>query len=969
MLSSGITVARRRAGCLGLVLVLSGVVCGVTAGEERYYVTREGTKIRMTQSTTELGVLFWSAVDVPAAKVRFAASKRGELGDVAGFPDSPLKILRVSDVSRKRRQEIQKEAAVRVAGKVYRFEGSSIPVVAARRIVVRLRPEVTEVQRANLWSDYRLHDVRAMKRLPGVYSAVLEEGLDEVLIAERLAEDPFTVWANPDLIRPVRRMQVPPPSDEFFEEQWHLDNTGQSGTEDADIDALEAWAIADGEGVLFGMYDDSCDVDHEDLQSRYIGTGQDVWFLPGEPGYDDPRPKSFGDHHGTSVMGLAVATANTLGVRGVSSSARFTASRPLLAFEFEVASAMAFAIEQGVDVHINSWGYPDFLPDSPVVKDAIEAAFLEGRDADGPGGDDPLGMLIFFASGNGDFNGIGIESEPGFALAALPTTISVGATDHDDKLAVFSNFGDTLNFVAPGTSGIATTDVQDGVYFSDGYNSGGFLGFSVRDIDPGGNYTGDFGGTSAATPIAAGVAGLVLSVNPNLTATDVRILMEHTCDQISPDDAEYNGISSRSFTYGYGRINAHQAVLSAEETLTNGRITWPDHPQNVRVQGSLLSWRPGVGTEEVLVVQSSLDFAFVPEDGVCYDARQLNCSTATLVALPENVAVTDVVGGCGGECPTDLQQSLSFVPPAVGKTFFALYGSNSIGRYSFGVPTDSTGESTGGGGTEDIPPPAITIAATPLVGDSPLRVQFNGNGVTALGIDPSKTAWDFEFDPIDGFSVDAQVAKAEKIYEAAPGEEKRFRAVLRMTDVGGTTGAASVDIRVTGPADPDSVVSEGDLPGVRITAEAGIAPIDERCRSSLCGEAPFDIVFNLSTETTDATLTVDAVLWDLGDGTISTNQSVFHSYVNSGELSLVLPVTATVTLRSSTGDTVTTSMTELVSILPGTGADDDGSINLPGTEVRGEGGSASPCGTVTLIPLVFSLGLVFLRRVRFVSSR
>ena len=94
------------------------------------------------------------------------------------------------------------------------------------------------------------------------------------------------------------------PADTFFGLQWHLNNTGQfiSGTPGADISALEAWAIADGTGVRFGMYDDACDVDHEDLAQNYIGIGQDVTLPLSDPGHTDPRPQP-GDNHGTRVMG------------------------------------------------------------------------------------------------------------------------------------------------------------------------------------------------------------------------------------------------------------------------------------------------------------------------------------------------------------------------------------------------------------------------------------------------------------------------------------------------------------------------------------------------------------------------------------------------------------------------------------------------------------------------------------------
>ena len=81
---------------------------------------------------------------------------------------------------------------------------------------------------------------------------------------------------------------------------------------------------------------------------------------------------------------------------------------------------------------------------------------------------------------------------------------------------------------------------------------------SSKGSDPG-NYSQSFGGTSAATPMAAGVAALMLSRNPNLTAAQIRTLMRQTCQKIG-DDPYTDG---RNDHYGYGRIDAQAAVVAA----------------------------------------------------------------------------------------------------------------------------------------------------------------------------------------------------------------------------------------------------------------------------------------------------------------------------------------------------------------------------------------------------------------------
>jgi subtilisin family serine protease len=130
-----------------------------------------------------------------------------------------------------------------------------------------------------------------------------------------------------------------------------------------------------------------------------------------------------------------------------------------------------------------------------------------------------------------------------------PQAIAIGASSDRDCRSGYSQFSPELDFVAPSSSGflnreIFTTDLTG----ANGYN-------------PNGNYTATFGGTSSATPLAAGIAGLVLSRNPNLTRKEVKQILRDTADKIGPAPYDEKGRNNR---YGFGRLNANKAVKAVQ---------------------------------------------------------------------------------------------------------------------------------------------------------------------------------------------------------------------------------------------------------------------------------------------------------------------------------------------------------------------------------------------------------------------
>ncbi|MFX0197677.1 MAG: proprotein convertase P-domain-containing protein, partial [Candidatus Hodarchaeota archaeon] len=166
------------------------------------------------------------------------------------------------------------------------------------------------------------------------------------------------------------------------------------------------------------------------------------------------------------------------------------------------------------------------------------------------------GTPVFVATGN-DF-----RSFIGFP-ASVPEAIAVGASTNRGRRSSYSNYGEGIDFVAPssgGTRGIFTTDV-----------SIPGRGFNVGDINNGdaeGLYTNSFGGTSSATPLAAGIAALILSLNNQLRWDHVRKYMRNTADKIDGENGNY--INGYSLEYGYGRVNAHKALKAVKDDMEVG---------------------------------------------------------------------------------------------------------------------------------------------------------------------------------------------------------------------------------------------------------------------------------------------------------------------------------------------------------------------------------------------------------------
>lgn len=387
-----------------------------------------------------------------------------------------------------------------------------------REVIVRVAPEA---EAGAVLAEVGLVPLRPLLPAAGLWLAEDPREPDALAVAARFADRPpaGVRWVAPDLARRVRPLgaRTSPPDDPLYPDQWYLDR----------IDIGPAWALEEGEPTTsVAVVDTGCDLGHPDLAPK-LDEGIDV-----ADGDDDPSyvPGESGAGHGTNVAGLiAAATDNDEGIAGTCPGCRlrcvrFLADRPLP--DSVTVAAFRFALDTGAAVVSNSWGYVDPTPVPGAVADAIEAVFDQGR-----GG---LGAVVVFASGND-----GREVGPGEILG-VRGVLGIGATNRYDEATSFTNSGPDVDLTAP--AGTVTTDVRGAEGTSDG------------------DYTDLFGGTSSACPVAAGVAGLVASAAPELTAAEIEAILVETA---RPAPYAVPDAQGHDLVYGWGIVDPEAALRRA----------------------------------------------------------------------------------------------------------------------------------------------------------------------------------------------------------------------------------------------------------------------------------------------------------------------------------------------------------------------------------------------------------------------
>jgi subtilisin family serine protease len=463
------------------------------------------------------------------------------------------------------------------------------------QVTIQFADGVNEQQISAIAQSYGLNLVQPVIGISNTYVFQVTQQSQEnpVKIANRLMKLPEVLLAEPNIVVPQEKHYRP--KDSLYPQQWYLYNSGgkQQLVAGAHIDIERAWDITRGvRSVVVAVADDGFDLSHPDFQ------GQGKIVAPRDFQDKDlvPLPTAEEENHGTACAGVAIAEENNSGIVGVAPGCGFMPIRTTgYLDDNSIEQIFDWAINKGAAVISCSWGAASiYFPLSLRQRAVLTRTATQGRNG--------KGCVIVFAAGNANRPLSGTVNERGWSDNFLrgttqwlsgftihPDVITVSACTSLNKKSAYSNWGTNISVCAP------SNNAQPGMWFEQkGYlytappipSSLPGLGILTTDrLNVAGynttNFSADFGGTSSAAPVVAGVAALVLSANPNLTAQEVKRILQETADKIVDRDVDPQlglqlgtyDVNGYSQWFGYGKVNAFKAVQSATQRLQQPKVS------------------------------------------------------------------------------------------------------------------------------------------------------------------------------------------------------------------------------------------------------------------------------------------------------------------------------------------------------------------------------------------------------------
>jgi subtilisin-like proprotein convertase family protein len=510
-------------------------------------------------------------------------------------------------------QEMERARRTAPTHHAYEREDSNREFLITDRVLVTFRSAPSQKELADFMARYALVKVADYSEREFLFRLTDQTGMNPVKLVVQLTEnEPAVELADHDLNQRMSKYQFSVPSDPSYPNQWHLHRRSTSSEFDARSSSRceDAWRLLDGFGspdVVVGVTDDGCRLDHQDFDSnKFAGWG----YFAGtrlvrstDIDADPNRMYEAGANHGTSCAGVIAGEADAVLTVGAAPACRllpikWESQGPFLLISDSKLRTALDHVADKVDVLSNSWGSSPDGSWSAVVVNRV-------RDLAASGGRRGRGIVFLWAAGNENcpiehssnvdipytdgWNDtgtawIGVQTSRAFShnLVGIPGVMHIAALASTAQRSHYSNYGTGIAVCAPSSNSHE--------YWRLDLPGLGITTTSGSAVDA---RTASFGGTSSATPLVAGVAALVISANPQLTALEVVSILKRTAAKdldttawpptppasydpnpewdVSPvapfENGAFQNVAHPDGTwspwFGHGRVDAEAAVAEA----------------------------------------------------------------------------------------------------------------------------------------------------------------------------------------------------------------------------------------------------------------------------------------------------------------------------------------------------------------------------------------------------------------------
>lgn len=678
-------------------------------------------------------------------------------------------------------------------------------------------------------------------------------------LIKRLSNHPLVDVAEPNYIISINDTKssdfniLATPDDPGFGDMWALENTGQSGgTPGVDIDARPAWDITTGDSnVVIGVIDSGVDYTHPDLaDNMWVNPGEvcdngedddgngvvdDCYGYSAVNGNGDPMD---GNGHGTHVAGTIGASSNNgEGVTGVNWDVEIVGCQFLGADGTGSTAAAIECIDYMTNLKVNhgvnlvatnnSWG-------GGAYSESLKTAIADSIDQ---------GIMFVSAAGNDGIDSDVTASYPGgYDLDGI---VNVANTTRTDSLSGTSTYGAvSVDLGAPGTEILST------------YLDGGYATAS---------------GTSMASPHVAGVAGLIWSIAPHLSVTEVK--------QILMDSGESIPALAGKTASG-NRLNALNALIAADPdpayrlTLTpsNQEIVAGDSTTLTLDVGSIADWSGAVDLS--VSAEPQLDVSLSSNQAQNGETVDVQVTTTEETAWGEHVITVSGTDVETGEMTRDVSATVYVLPQGLSDFYYE-------DAANADIPDD---DSNGISRVINVPETGVVFGAEVSVD---ITHTWRGDLIVTL-TSPEGTTQTLH----DRAGSDEDDLVATWDVDSFNSEDMTGDWTLNVSDnAGADTGTLNHWSLTLTAVEEDDGLPDAPVAGFEASVE--------------------DLTVSFTNTSSDNDGDIESYFWEFGDGSTSTEVNPVYAYSEEGTYDVTLTVTDATELSDTVTQSVTVSLTDI----------------------------------------------------------